>query len=681
MTKKKILLLGSVPMALDELQMAPAMIGAFVKKRGHDFCYHDINLKLFEYCNKNNDTYISLTEFLQDRNNLNSSIDIIDTWQEFIVNQFLNIDILLINVFSVHSQITALRMIHLCRLHAPTVKIIMGGIGSHKKLLGGINDYNLSWAKEYFNFLDKEQFGAICLDNHLIDDWQPTVGLDVLEKWLPQRITTSYDLEVDFENYKIDQYQWGIQGKSVPMLGSHGCVRQCTFCDVIKHFPRYSFINADDLTKSIVKTYQQTGIYRVQFMDSLVNGSMSNFLKLLKNLTHARDQGWLPSDFSWSGSYICRPRNKILDEIHQNLASSGVETLVIGVESGSDRVRFEMEKKFTNADLLHELEEFRKTNVKAHGLFFPSWPTETSDDFQQTLELFSSLAKYGQCGTLDEVRLGTTGFALIDGTPIDLNKDKIGLHPGPVSWLWRCDTNPELTFWETVRRRLLMAEWCEIYGIPLGGFESTYRRYLSINLEQHRQTVIDYSGKLHDMIDINRYLPEKITHELKMTVLNNSEHTASIILSIGNQKKTYTCFPGPTQLTFKFDRLLSRQESLVLTTEFPNGHRPNWQVYDSGDYFDSRGLYLDQIYLDYRNITHWGWNQSVELSWLQPTNIPDDYYQHCNRRCLTSGMQLSMDMMEYFSPHKYLLAKLNPPLATEKSAVDQRLFSIIKSYV
>jgi hypothetical protein len=50
MRKQKVLLLGSVPMSLSELALAPAIIGAEVKQLGHDFKYHDINLMLFEFC-------------------------------------------------------------------------------------------------------------------------------------------------------------------------------------------------------------------------------------------------------------------------------------------------------------------------------------------------------------------------------------------------------------------------------------------------------------------------------------------------------------------------------------------------------------------------------------------------------------------------------------------------------
>ena len=678
--KKKILLVGSVPMSLSELQMAPAMIGAFVKRRGHDFSYQDINLELFDFCKKNHDLYVTCTEFLQDINKLTVTNSILETWEDFIVEKMQDIDILLVNVFSVFSQIPALRIINLCRSHVPQAKILMGGIGSHKQIMGGINQFNTHQISAVFPVIKNTTFGEICYDNHLIDDWQSTVGLEVLEKWLPQRVAIDYDQEFEFDDYKIDRYQWPATGKSIPMLGSHGCVRQCSFCDVIKHFPRYSFIEADALTKSIIKTYQQTGIYQVQFMDSLVNGSMTNFLQLLKNLAHAREQEWLPDRFSWSGTYICRPRSKLLDEIHQQLAPSGVDNLVIGVETGSDRVRFEMEKKFTNDDLLCELNAFRQHGVRASALFFPSWPTETLTDFHETLDLFSSLAEFGQCGTLDSVQLGANGFALIDGTPIDRDKDKFGLRPGPLPWLWQCDTNPALTFWETIRRRLLMAEWCEMHGIRLEN-ENRFRRYLAFNLQQHRSALIEYSGNLPQMINTTDNLPLSTSHRLSMDVINSGDRAVTMILSLDDHQESFVCIPGVTPISFTFQRMLGRQQTLTVTARFDKDHRTAWQTYDSGDYYDSRGVYLDSIFLDHSDITYRAWNQMFDLNWTTHKDLPSDYDQHLNLRCLTSGMELSATMPSYHSPHKYLLEKIYPGDTKERYLVNARINNLLDEFL
>jgi len=672
MKKKKVVLFGSVPMSLSELQLAPALISAYVKGRGHVFSYHDINLKLFEYCDKNQTQYLSYTEFLQDYNRYHESDQIIDLWQKYIIDAARSAEIVLINVFSVFSQIPALRVINLCRTHAPGAKIIIGGIGSHKQILGGVNHFNHWWVDKNFSCQDSEIFGKICLDNKYIDDWQSTVELDSLDKWLPTHPIVSYKKTVDFVDYQLDQYQWQNNRKQIPMLGSHGCVRQCSFCDVIEHFPRYSFVEADALTKSIIETYQQTGISKIQFMDSLVNGSTKNFLNLLKNLAQAKQKKWLPDDFSWSGTYICRPHSTVLDEIHRYLPDSGVDNLIIGVETGSDRIRYEMEKKFLNKDLLYELSAFEKHNTKASALFFPSWPTETESDFSETLDLFEQLGRYAQTNTLQSVNLGTNGFSLIDGTPIDRDREKFGLEQGPRPWLWKCKTNPGLTFWETIRRRLLMAEWCEMYGIPLDR-ESVFRRYLAFNLAQYQDLILSYSGPLAASINVQQYLPTTTQHRLQLGMVNSHTDIAKITISIGSHSQTYNCVPGPNHFVFEFTRNLPAQETLCVSAEFLNNHQTQWAQFDSLDYYDQHGIYIDKVLLDHSDITYWGWNHSVTTTWEPNKLLPTDYVDHENKRCLTSGMTLCMEMAKYHSPHKHVLDCREPELIRERKFVDNQL--------
>jgi tRNA A37 methylthiotransferase MiaB len=681
MKKKEVVLFGSVPMSLSELQLAPAIISAYVQKKGHSFAYYDLNLQLFESCKRDLSIYSEYSELLQDYTKITNTDSIIDHWQQFIVDQISTVDVILVNVFSMFSQIPALRIIKLCRLFRPDAKIIVGGIGSHKQILSGVNDFNRDWVEQNFSLSNSDIFGQLCLDNNLIDGWQSTVGMDVLDHWLPARPLMAYNKEIDFGEYKIDQYQWPNNKKSIPILGSHGCVRQCSFCDVIKHFPRYSFVEADVLTKSIIDAYQQTGISKIQFMDSLVNGSMSNFLNLLKNLSQAKKNKWLPEDFSWSGTYICRPRSKLLDKIHQCLSESGADNLVIGVETGSDRIRYQMEKKFLNEDLLDELDAFKKYSVKASALFFPSWPTETNEDFRHTLDLFEKLSRYSQLGVLDSVILGTSGFSLIDGTPIDQNKHLYELEKGPVYWLWKCGINPDLTFWETVRRRLLMAEWCEMYGIKLEG-ENTFRRYLLFNLSQYQDLILSYSGHLADHIDVRQYLPSKTQHQLKFGMINNHSDSVTVTVQIDSQCQSYVCSPGQNYFVFEFDRQLSEQETLTVSAKFSDTHCTQWARYDSGDYYDQQGIYINQVVLDHSDITHWGWNQSVVTQWQFGKQLPDRYWEHENKRCLTSGMIVCMNMLAYCSPHKHILNCQEPELNQERKFVDcqlnKRLIAFLK---
>lgn len=677
-------MIGSLPMSLNELALAPAIISSKVRKKGYNFKFIDINLELFKKCNQNFSLYQAKTQTLQEFNDIGND-EIISSWNDQIIKKISACQYLIVGVFSHFSQPTAFRFIQQINQKYPNIKIIVGGIGSQKKVSNSDNDRIRDWVFSKFKITNSDNvFGELLLINGMVDGWQTDQTASKIEEKIPtcSNLQSTAIPELDFSIYDLESYQWPNGNRSIPMLGSYGCVRQCSFCDVLKHFPKYSFVEADELTKSIVDAYCQTGISKISFMDSLVNGSMSNFLSLLKNLKQSKQNGWLPENFSWSGTYICRSRSTVLDQIHKLLPQSGVDNLVIGVESGSDRVRFEMQKKFTNQDLLYELTAFQQQGVKASLLFFPAWPTETLDDFDDTVKLFHELAPFAQYGTVESVSLGTSGFGLIDGTPIDQNKDKIGLSAGPAPFLWTCTDNPDLDFWESLRRRFAMADVCENLGIRLDS-ENTFRNYLHFVLTQHQTLIKEYSGMLpSDILHTTNLNTIDLQSNLKMTVINSDNANVQVTLLHNSEIiETYDCDPGSTDLVCKLTTDIDKVDEFTLAFRFEKNHKISWQQYENGDYYNHYGVYLDNIYLDYKNITFWGWNQMVTQLLINPQELPDDYNDHLNKRAVTQDTDLLWKVNAGGSPQKSLLEILEPFEYQQRKDIDCKLLKKLKEYL
>lgn len=672
-------MLGSVPMALDELALAPAMLSAKVKSRGYKFKFLDINLSLFEHCDSNQTQYQEKVELLQ--NLVATPRDtVVDRWTTEILSHVSQSDYLLVNVFSQYSHGVAFKIIQLVKQHYPDISIIIGGIGG-QKLVGSLENIVVkTWIENHFEHCQSLIFGELLLNNGYICGWQTDTTMSEIDRLLPQKISQYNPMQtMDFSVYNLDRYQWPASGRSVPILGSHGCVRQCSFCDVIKHYPKYSFVEADQLTQQIVDVYQQTGISKFIFMDSLVNGSMSNFESLLKNLIHSKQQGWLPEDFSWSGTYICRPRSTQLDRIHLLLRESGVDNLVIGVETGSDRIRFEMEKKFTNKDLLYELTAFAQHNIKAQLLFFPAWPTETNDDFKETIQLLTQLAPLSQQGTVS-ASFGMTGFTLVDGTPIYQTKHQIGLVEGPLSFLWRCDTNPDLNFWETLRRRLAITAVADHYGI-LYSREDIFLRFLTFNLQHYHDTILEYASPLDQtIVDSSIYNNLNNNHQLTMTVINSGTLPIELNISTDDNQQHWTCGPGFTDISWKFSRQFELDQNFCISIKFGPDYQPQWVQHPNGEYYSKNGIYLDNIYIDNKNITLWGFNQLVSQKIINPLLLPVDYYTNINQRCVAVDTELSWKNHKGIGTHNHLTRILSPEMSAELDRIRQRIKKLLSSY-
>ena len=76
-----VVMIGSLPMSLNELTMAPAIISSMVRKKGYNFKFIDINLELFKKCNQHFELYNKTTQILQEFNNIDND-EIIQLWNE-----------------------------------------------------------------------------------------------------------------------------------------------------------------------------------------------------------------------------------------------------------------------------------------------------------------------------------------------------------------------------------------------------------------------------------------------------------------------------------------------------------------------------------------------------------------------------------------------------------------------
>ena len=74
------------------------------------------------------------------------------------------------------------------------------------------------------------------------------------------------------------------------------------------------------------------------------------------------------------------------DELWRLTKLSGCAWLWIGLESLVEKVRFDMNKKFTNADVEFCIEKIIKYNIHTSFLLFVGYPTETQDHIEQSIQ-------------------------------------------------------------------------------------------------------------------------------------------------------------------------------------------------------------------------------------------------------------------------------------------------------
>lgn len=393
-------------------------------------------------------------------------------------------DLILVSLFSFMQISLAEKFLIELKRFLPTVEIIAGGPGISSQTNNQTNGnyflkkklidyYVLGEGDEVLANFIKGQKKQIGINSRLTltEMWVPQID-DLDEKF----IIPSYK-KIDFSVYH------NLEQKSNAILSintSRGCVRACTFCDVANTWPKYRYRSGKKIAEEVLKHWQDTGISNFYITDSLINGSLKSFKDFNIEMINLKKQYPGLKDFSYNGMFIVRDKKSHNEEFFANLAAAGCESLAIGVETGSDELRFKMNKKFTNEDLEHHMEMCQKYKIRNNLLMFVAHPLETKDDFNKSLKLLEKFQKY----LIDDTIIGINHagvYSLIPDTPDWDRRHELGIEVLDVESMninWINKSNPELTIKERILRDLQFRRRAAELRYPIP-YSNRYLDYLT----------------------------------------------------------------------------------------------------------------------------------------------------------------------------------------------------------
>jgi hypothetical protein len=370
-----------------------------------------------------------------------------------------------LSIFSTESLDFGLFMSYLIRKYCPGVKIMAGGKGLETPEQGK--------HKRHYEIWDENGVADLII----IGDGEYEIISSVREGKtgvVKAVVQTQEDLDniplARFDEYNFKDYtnlQHLVQGdrdeyKSpyISITASKGCIRKCTFCDVPTLWPKYVFRDPAKVADEIVHAYKNTGITWFRFTDNLINGSISNFRKMNQLLVER-----IPRTIKYDAFAIFRGKNDMPEEDFWLAAEAGAERFAIGVESGSEAVRYDMKKKFNNDDLDWSIRMLDKYGISQTWLLIVGYPTETEKDFQDTMDMLRKYAHIARRTRRIDLVLGT-GFMLTTNSPLLNNHDMAeehgllhNLYEVNHGRFWTSTKNPENTFPVRARR------WRDLVGL------------------------------------------------------------------------------------------------------------------------------------------------------------------------------------------------------------------------
>ena len=289
------------------------------------------------------------------------------------------------------------------------IKTIVGGPGISRAPVGKVESWHEDKLVDYYVIGD----GEVCLEK-MLKNQLPYAGVNNREHVPIPRMD---DLPFpDLNGFELSRYPLMFNKRTVAIEGSRGCVRDCGFCDIKVLFLKYRYKTGKRLFDEIMHSVKNHDAYTFWFTDSLVNGNQKEFRIMLNLLADYNRKSPENKKITWTGQYIVRPQKQYIKEDFRMLVDSGCSTLATGIESYSESVRRELSKSFSNDDIRWFFSQCQTYGISLFIMMVIGYPTETEQDFQDTLSFFDEFEHLADDNTITGVQLGHT-MILIPGTP------------------------------------------------------------------------------------------------------------------------------------------------------------------------------------------------------------------------------------------------------------------------
>ncbi|MGC4773443.1 B12-binding domain-containing radical SAM protein [Micromonospora sp. DT44] len=199
--------------------------------------------------------------------------------------------------------------------------------------------------------------------------------------------------------------------RTLNYVSSQGCVYKCQFCYELTYQRAWSAMPADPLVRDIAELVEAYDLSGIKFYDADFFVQPRRAVDFCQALA-ARQLG-----IGWAASInpndVLRSRKQRLDLLG-SIAGSGCRRLLMGIESGSDRVLREVVRKEITREQAYDV----AADIAAHGIlgcytFIVGFPGETDAEVDETYDLLTAIS---QLHPRPETRVHL--FGPFPGTPL-----------------------------------------------------------------------------------------------------------------------------------------------------------------------------------------------------------------------------------------------------------------------
>ncbi|MBW2347705.1 MAG: radical SAM protein [Deltaproteobacteria bacterium] len=244
----------------------------------------------------------------------------------------------------------------------------------------------------------------------------PNLGLFSSDGSLRFTRRQAEDVEVDETAIQWDQIPRRYLRPTLPVNSSRGCHYRCRFCTYHWYFPRVHYKSLQVLRDELCRIRDLGFVRHVRFTDDNFTADPKRFRAVLEMM--------IRESFGFSWSSFARA-SALKPDLVRLMKRAGCEFVDMGIESGSDAVLRNMDKKLRREQSLEAIRALNAEGIYSRGSFIVGFPGETEETFLDTVAL------------INESRLPYYHpylFYYSRQSPVHKERDRFGLQGIGLSW-------------------------------------------------------------------------------------------------------------------------------------------------------------------------------------------------------------------------------------------------------
>ncbi len=169
-------------------------------------------------------------------------------------------------------------------------------------------------------------------------------------------------------------------GGTLSTRTARSCAFECAFCDYPERAGKLTLADIGTVEREM-EALAAMGVTRLAFIDDTFNVPMRRFKELCRMMIR-RDFG-----IEWFSYFRCGHAKE--PGVYDLMYDAGCRGVLLGIESGDDRVLRNMDKRATVHDYRFGIEQLRKRDIFTHASFVVGFPGENDETVENTIDFLN----------------------------------------------------------------------------------------------------------------------------------------------------------------------------------------------------------------------------------------------------------------------------------------------------